>query len=206
MSTIKTTASIPSEFKIFEHNKKDTNSTSEQDLPETVTEVSMASEKILSQVNLDEIYNKNPNFKKLKNENLNNNSRRIHLPHITSLFTSSSVSNGNVFAGLQTHEIRSIMRTSIPIKQNISLSQQEQEMESTSNTFDDAYTIGPYDSSNQDYQADQSEISVSSKIQEKYSEKNLDDDSSTILPENEPSYRYNIKVRNNGKVLDPLFD
>ncbi|XP_011503336.1 PREDICTED: uncharacterized protein LOC105366546 isoform X2 [Ceratosolen solmsi marchali] len=206
MSTTKATGSIPTDYDIFKHNETKKTPTFEQDFPEKLTEVSTSTEKIFSQMHLDEVHNKNLILKMLVTENLKNNSRPIHLPHITSLFTESSVSNDNVFAGLQTHEIRSIVRTSIPTKQMITKSQPEQETESTNNTFEDNYTIGPYDSNNQDYQSDQSELMLFQKNQQQYSQKNFDDDSSTILPEAEPSYRYNIKVRNYGKVLDPLFN
>lgn len=67
------------------------------------------------------------------------------------------------------------------------------ETELPNNGLENAHTIGPYDSL--DYANDQPAADTMLKDQ--------DDDSSTILPEAEPAYRYNIKVRTNGKVLDP---
>lgn len=69
------------------------------------------------------------------------------------------------------------------------------ETELPNNGLEDAHTIGPYDSV-QDYVNDQPAADATMM-------KDQDDDSSTILPEAEPAYRYNIKVRTNGKVLDP---
>lgn len=69
------------------------------------------------------------------------------------------------------------------------------ETELPNNGLEDAHTIGPYDSM-QDYVNDQPAADTMMM-------KDQDDDSSTILPEAEPAYRYNIKVRTNGKVLDP---
>lgn len=71
------------------------------------------------------------------------------------------------------------------------------ETESPNNGLEDAHTIGPYDSVQDYYVNDQPEAGESPMM------KDQDDDSSTILPEAEPAYRYNIKVRTNGKVLDP---
>lgn len=71
------------------------------------------------------------------------------------------------------------------------------ETETPNNGLEDAHTVGPYDSVQDYYANDQPEAAESSMM------KDQDDDSSTILPEAEPAYRYNIKVRTNGKVLDP---
>ncbi|XP_012541937.1 uncharacterized protein LOC105839873 isoform X1 [Monomorium pharaonis] len=92
------------------------------------------------------------------------------------------------------------------------------ETELPNNGLEDAHTIGPYDSV-QDYVNDQPADTASSLSSSSSSSaaaaaasasaadsammKDQDDDSSTILPEAEPAYRYNIKVRTNGKVLDP---
>lgn len=75
------------------------------------------------------------------------------------------------------------------------------ETELPNNGLEDAHTIGPYDSV-QDYVNDQPADTASSSADSAMM-KDQDDDSSTILPEAEPAYRYNIKVRTNGKVLDP---
>lgn len=75
------------------------------------------------------------------------------------------------------------------------------ETELPNNGLEDAHTIGPYDSV-QDYVNDQPADAAASSADSAMM-KDQDDDSSTILPEAEPAYRYNIKVRTNGKVLDP---
>ncbi|KZC12843.1 hypothetical protein WN55_04360, partial [Dufourea novaeangliae] len=138
------------------------------------------------------------------------NTRPDHLPDIASLFTDSPAAapqarKENVFEGLQTREIhRSSLRSSSDMKVEHRDSPdyfeiQQSETESPNNGLEDAHTVGPYDSM-QDYtQNDQPDASAA----EPSMMKDLDDDSSTILPEAEPAYRYNIKVRSNGKVLDP---
>lgn len=74
------------------------------------------------------------------------------------------------------------------------------ETELPNNGLEDSHTIGPYDSV-QDYVNDQPADVASAP--DSAMMKDQDDDSSTILPDAEPAYRYNIKVRTNGKVLDP---
>ncbi|XP_076244816.1 narrow isoform X1 [Calliopsis andreniformis] len=133
------------------------------------------------------------------------NTRPDHLPDITSLFTDSPAPQArkdNVFEGLQTRQIhRSSLRSTSDMKVEHRESQDYEvpaETESPNNGLEDAHTVGPYDSVYQDYfMNDQPEAGESSMM------KDQDDDSSTILPEAEPAYRYNIKVRTNGKVLDP---
>lgn len=138
--------------------------------------------------------------------------RPEHLPDIASLFTDSPQvhpAKDNVFEGLETHEIRSLSRASASVlsvehrQENADYEEEHPEhaTEVPNNALEDAHTIGPYDSSAQDYQADQAD--QADHAGPASSQKDLDDDSSTVLPEAEPSYRYNIKVRSNGKVLDP---
>lgn len=126
-------------------------------------------------------------------------STRDHIPDIASLFsnTQTQVQKDSAFDGLETHEVRSISRSS-PI---LNAEHREEpadyetaETELPNNALEDAHTVGPYDSV-QDFQADQGDLVTPMKEQE--------DDSSTILPDAEPAYRYSIKVRSNGKVLDP---
>lgn len=125
-------------------------------------------------------------------------SRPEHIPDIASLFADTSVKSrkDSVFEGLETHEIRSLSRSSAnsPV---LKMEHREDEVEEENKDLV-AHTIGPYDSTQeqqQDYQNDQAEVDPPAKEQ--------DEDSSTILPEAEPAYRYNIKVRSNGKVLEP---
>ncbi|XP_034173494.1 narrow isoform X1 [Osmia lignaria lignaria] len=133
------------------------------------------------------------------------NARPDHLPDITSLFTDSpgpQARKDNVFEGLQTREIhRSSLRSSTDMKvehrESPDYVEPQGETETPNNGLEDAHTVGPYDSVQDYYANDQPEAAESSMM------KDQDDDSSTILPEAEPAYRYNIKVRTNGKVLDP---
>lgn len=131
--------------------------------------------------------------------------RPDHIPDITSLFsnTPSQVQKDSAFDGLETHEVRSLSRPS-PV---LSVEHREEpadyenvETELPNNALLDPHTVGPYNTmmdyqSDQAVQADQGELVTQVKNQE--------EDSSTILPDAEPDYRYSIKVRNNGKVLDP---
>ena len=125
--------------------------------------------------------------------------RPDHIPDIASLFpnTQTQRQKDTAFDGLETHEVRSISRSS-PIlnaeHREEPVDYENAETELPNNALEAAHTIGPYDSM-QDFQADQGDLVTPMKEQ--------DDDSSTILPEAEPAYRYNIKVRSNGKVLDP---
>lgn len=125
--------------------------------------------------------------------------RPDHIPDITSLFSNAptQVQKDSAFDGLETHEVRSISRSS-PIlsaeHREESADYENAETELPNNALEAAHTIGPYDSM-KDYQSDQGDLVTPVKEQE--------EDSSTILPEAEPAYRYNIKVRSNGKVLDP---
>lgn len=113
-----------------------------------------------------------------------------HIPDIASLFTTRKDS---VFDGLETREVRPVP---VPLENNEDYEVAETEV--PNNALEDSHTIGPYDGTQQDYVNDQ-------PLQDEPGApvKQPDDDSSTILPEAEPAYRYNIKVRSNGKVLDP---
>ncbi|KAI4501432.1 hypothetical protein M0802_003309 [Mischocyttarus mexicanus] len=153
------------------------------------------------------------------------NSRPKDIPDITSLFTASSAdgqanihqarkdNSASVFDGLETREV--LRTASRPSTSDMKMEHRDSidydllsdapaeaqtdvqsETESPNNGLEDAHTIGPYDTV-QDYVNDQQDIGESVMM------KDQDDDSSTILPEAEPAYRYNIKVRTNGKVLDP---
>lgn len=133
------------------------------------------------------------------------NARPEHLLDITSLFTDTpgpQARKDNVFEGLQTREVH---RSSLRSASNMKAEHRESpdyfevrgETEAPNNGLEDAHTVGPYDSVQDYYVNDQPEAGESSMM------KDQDDDSSTILPEAEPAYRYNIKVRTNGKVLDP---
>lgn len=146
--------------------------------------------------------------------------RPEHIPDIASLFTghvavASQARKDSVFDGLETREILrpSISRPVVsPASSSFSSEMKMEHRESPdysdltaetelpNNGLEDAHTIGPYDSM-QDYANDQPEMAMSSA--DSAMMKDQDDDSSTILPEAEPAYRYNIKVRTNGKVLDP---
>lgn len=139
--------------------------------------------------------------------------RPEHIPDIASLFTeraavASQARKDSVFDGLETREVLrpSVSRVSSSSSSSSSEIRMEHrespdygdlaaETESPNNGLEDAHTIGPYDSM-QDYANDQPAADATMM-------KDQDDDSSTILPEAEPAYRYNIKVRTNGKVLDP---
>lgn len=134
---------------------------------------------------------------------LEKSTRNDHIPDITSLFsnTPSQVQKDTAFDGLETHEVRSLSRSS-PI---LSAEHREEpteyensETELPNNALLDPHTVGPYQS---DYQADQAIQSDQSELETPV--KDHEEDSSTILPDAEPAYRYSIKVRNNGKVLDP---
>ncbi|KAK2583819.1 hypothetical protein KPH14_009717 [Odynerus spinipes] len=149
------------------------------------------------------------------------------IPDITSLFTASGADEqavhqarkdtGSVFDGLETREV--LRAASRPSTSDMKMEHRDSldydvlsdapadeqanvqadgpaETEPPNNGLEDAHTVGPYDSI-QYYANDQPEIGESPMM------KDQDDDSSTILPEAEPAYRYNIKVRTNGKVLDP---
>ncbi|XP_070165014.1 uncharacterized protein Nw isoform X1 [Polyergus mexicanus] len=138
--------------------------------------------------------------------------RPEHIPDIASLFEHAAVASqarkDSVFDGLETREILrpSASRPVVPSSSSSSEIRMEHrespdygdlaaETELPNNGLQDAHTIGPYDSM-QDYVNDQPAADATMM-------KDQDDDSSTILPEAEPAYRYNIKVRTNGKVLDP---
>ncbi|OAD52363.1 hypothetical protein WN48_01886 [Eufriesea mexicana] len=133
------------------------------------------------------------------------NTRPDHLPDIASLFTDTpgpQARKDNVFEGLQTREVhRSSLRSASDMKvehrESPDYVEIHGETESPNNGLEDAHTVGPYDSAQDYYVNDQPEAGESSMM------KDQDDDNSTILPEAEPAYRYNIKVRTNGKVLDP---
>ena len=125
--------------------------------------------------------------------------RPENIPDIASLFfnTHNQVHKDSAFDGLQTHEVRSIVRSPAILKaeHREELTEYENAKTELPNSFlEVAHTIGPYDSTH-DFQSDQGDLFSPTK--------NQDDDTSTILPEAEPAYRYNIKVRSNGKVLDP---
>ncbi|XP_078049738.1 uncharacterized protein LOC144476532 [Augochlora pura] len=134
------------------------------------------------------------------------NTRPDHLPDIASLFTDSPAPQArkeNVFEGLQTREVhRSSLRSSTDMKvehrESPDYIEPQLETESPNNGLEDAHTVGPYDSVQDYYVNDQPEPAAEPSMM-----KDQDDDSSTILPDAEPAYRYNIKVRTNGKVLDP---
>ena len=140
--------------------------------------------------------------------------RPEHIPDIASLFTehaavASQARKDSVFDGLETREIlrpsaaRPVVSSSSSSSSEMRMEHRESpdygdlaaETELPNNGLEDAHTIGPYDSV-QDYVNDQPAADATMM-------KDQDDDSSTILPEAEPAYRYNIKVRTNGKVLDP---
>ena len=133
------------------------------------------------------------------------NTRPDHLPDIASLFTDSPAPQARkdtAFEGLQTRQVhRSSLRPSTEMRvehrESPDYLEAQAETESPNNGLEDAHTVGPYDSVQDYYVNDQPEAQESSMM------KDQDDDSSTILPEAEPAYRYNIKVRTNGKVLDP---
>lgn len=133
-------------------------------------------------------------IKQLMAPNLENNSRPEHIPDIASLFVKRPLNTDSVFAGLGTHEIRSILQISEP-KQKVVFTEHD-EVQPSNNVITEASTIGPYDLIDQDYQADESDSTMLEQQQQ-------DDDTSTVLPQSESSYKYNIKVRSNGKVLDP---
>ena len=148
---------------------------------------------------------RDPTSKRLETSNLQKNNRFEHLPDITSLFTDSPINSENFFAGLETHNIRSVIRSSTLTKQSSLQTVHKEEIKPTRNAELEAHTIGPYESLDEDYPSDQSESKSSKHMQENL-QKIQDDESSTVLPEAEPSYKYNIKVRNNGKVLDPALE
>ncbi|XP_035721800.1 uncharacterized protein LOC118441467 isoform X1 [Vespa mandarinia] len=153
------------------------------------------------------------------------NTRPDDIPDITSLFTAGNddgqvirhqarkENSASVFDGLETREV--LRTASRPSTSDMKMEHRDSldydvlsdapadihtdvqaETEPPNNGLEDAHTIGPYDTV-QDYVNDQQDIGESAMM------KDQDDDSSTILPEAEPAYRYNIKVRTNGKVLDP---
>lgn len=147
--------------------------------------------------------------------------RPEHIPDIASLFTghvavTSQARKDNVFDGLETREVLRpsasrpvISSASSSFTSEMKMEHRESpdygdltaETELPNNGLEDAHTIGPYDSV-QDYVNDQPADTAASSADSTMM-KDQDDDSSTILPEAEPAYRYNIKVRTNGKVLDP---
>lgn len=146
--------------------------------------------------------------------------RPDHIPDIASLFTghvavASQARKDSVFDGLETREVLrpSVSRPVVPSSSSFSSEMKMEHRESPdygdltaetelpNNGLEDAHTIGPYDSV-QDYVNDQPMDTAPSSADSAMM-KDQDDDSSTILPEAEPAYRYNIKVRTNGKVLDP---
>lgn len=118
-------------------------------------------------------------------------SRTEDIPDIASLFASGMKRQETVFDGLVTQEIRSLQRTN------------QQNYDKTSklmpdNALEESKTIGPYESV-QDYVNDEPDSGIAGGEVVKEQE----EDSSTPYPDAEPAYRYNIKVRSNGKVLDP---
>lgn len=146
--------------------------------------------------------------------------RPEHIPDIASLFTghvavASQARKDSVFDGLETREVlrpsvsRPVVSASSSFSSEMKMEHRESsdygdltaETELPNNGLEDAHTIGPYDSV-QDYVNDQPADPAPSSADSAMM-KDQDDDSSTILPEAEPAYRYNIKVRTNGKVLDP---
>ncbi|XP_011156259.1 uncharacterized protein LOC105193502 isoform X1 [Solenopsis invicta] len=147
--------------------------------------------------------------------------RPDHIPDIASLFTghvavASQARKDSVFDGLETREVLrpSVSRPVVsPASSSFSSEMKMEHRESPdygdltaetelpNNGLEDAHTIGPYDSV-QDYVNDQP-VDAAPSSADSAMMKDQDDDSSTILPEAEPAYRYNIKVRTNGKVLDP---
>lgn len=126
--------------------------------------------------------------------------RPEHIPDIASLFPDNPVQprKDNIFEGLETHEIRSLSRSGaspvLKVEHREEPEFEAAETEQPSNGLEGAHTIGPYDGPQQDYQADQADLASPMKEQDEFS---------TILPDPEPAYRFNIKVRSNGKVLDP---
>ncbi|XP_043280033.1 uncharacterized protein [Venturia canescens] len=151
------------------------------------------------------------------------------IPDITSLFTDGPIvpRKETVFDGLETHEIRSSSRSNTRGKLEHreipegSLTEEKNADESVAgagSSEQESHTIGPYDSVQEDYVNDQPDedptsdtASVSSSLgngatgisgNEK-EQQQQDEDSSTFLPEAEPDYRYNMKWRSMGKVLDP---
>jgi hypothetical protein len=134
------------------------------------------------------------------------NTRPEDIPDITSLFTKGPGVQPRietVFDGLVSHDIRSIQRTN---QQKVTAETNNQHQDSSSdyenvetempeNGLNESHTVGPYDSV-QDYVNDQPEVAADHEIRN-------DEEYSTVLPNPEPAYRYSIKVRANGKVLDP---
>lgn len=150
------------------------------------------------------------------------------IPDITSLFTDGPIvpRKETAFDGLQTHEIRSSSRSNnrgklehreIP-DGSLADEKSVNEAVASEGSSEESHTIGPYDSVQEDYPNDQPDedrtsdtASVSSSLgigatgasgNEK-DQQQQDEDSSTFLPEAEPDYRYNMKWRSMGKVLDP---
>lgn len=133
--------------------------------------------------------------------NIKNNSRDDNLPNITTHFADRSVSGDNIFVNQASHRLDTIEQTAELSNENdednFSIVKEEQNM----TQFFEVPTVGPYDSSIQDYQADEGETTFSQHLT---GDNNADDDARTVIPEAESSYKYNIKVRNNGKVLGPV--
>ncbi|XP_018354863.1 PREDICTED: uncharacterized protein LOC108755926 isoform X1 [Trachymyrmex septentrionalis] len=145
--------------------------------------------------------------------------RPEHIPDIASLFTghvgavTSQARKDSVFDGLETREVlrpsvsRPVVSSSFSSEMKMEHRESPDygdlvaETELPNNGLEDAHTIGPYDSV-QDYVNDQP-VDTAALSADSAMMKDQDDDSSTILPDAEPAYRYNIKVRTNGKVLDP---
>ncbi|XP_031788906.1 uncharacterized protein LOC116417902 isoform X2 [Nasonia vitripennis] len=130
---------------------------------------------------------KTPLSKIASKSNIKINSGPVKLPNITSFFARSL---DNVPLNLGTHKIDSIVQTTLLSKEYVDTNQTK---------FAETPTIGPYDSLIQDYQADEGETTFP-----KFStgDNISDDDASTVIPEAGSLYKYNIKVRNNGKILD----
>lgn len=135
------------------------------------------------------------------------------------------------FDGLETHEVRSSSRANLRSKlehrespDNLDqTSAVSSETEAPDSALEDSHTIGPYDSVQEDYvndQPDEASSHVASPLapgqsatnneqqeeeqaQRELEQQQQDEESSTFLPEAEPDYRYNMKWRSMGKVLDP---
>ena len=153
------------------------------------------------------------------------------IPDITSLFTDAPVVHTSrketAFDGLLTHEVRSSSRANPHAKlehresPDGSLEYESNSTEAPDSGIEDSHTIGPYDSVQEDYVNDQAaEEAVASsgtvspvlpgkptdnnkKEHQQQQQQQQDEDSSTFLPEAEPDYRYNMKWRSMGKVLEP---
>lgn len=147
------------------------------------------------------------------------------IPDITSLFTDGPVVQARketAFDGLETHEVRSSSRSNnrgklehreTPDGIDYESAAASSETEAPDSALEDSHTIGPYDSVHEDYVDDQPEpeaggaipspVGAGTSVNIKEAHQQQDEDSSTFLPEAEPDYRYNMKWRSMGKVLDP---